>query len=533
MTSYVTPKKNTEYIFYVGLTSQANTKIFQANPTLAAGDAQVSTDGGALGNLATIPAVTPGSSKMVKVTLSAGEMNGDNVTVVFSDAAGAEWCDLVVNIQTTARQIDDLAFPTTSGRSIDVSATGEVEANVTQIDAAATSGNNATLNLKQLNIVNNAGSALVASSTGSDGHGIEASGNGGGEGIKATGGATGSGIEAVGGATSGHGVSGVATASNSDGMRLSGVGAGSGLQTIGGATGHGIQAIGGQTSGNGIRARVNVVGASNDNGMSIEGSGSGNGLYVVGGATGHGFQATGGATSGNAINAAATAGNGHGVNIAGQGSGHGINVTGGATGNGIDANGGATSGDGINAAAPTLGDGMQLTGAGVGGLDLDAAINEFTAAGLAQFFLTDSGETYASSVAGSVVQEITVNSGGAGITAQDVRDAMKLAPTAGAAAVGSVDVKLDDILDDTGTSGVVISTTTQNSIADALLKRDWTAITGEAARSALNALRAIRNRVRINAGTMSIFEEDDASVAWSAPVTTDAAALPIIEIDPT
>ena len=406
-------------------------------------------------------------------------------------------------------------------------------ANVTQIDAAATSGNNATLNLKQLNIVNNAGSALVASSTGSDGHGIEASGNGGGEGIKATGGATGSGIEAVGGATSGHGVSGVATASNSDGMRLSGVGAGSGLQTIGGATGHGIQAIGGQTSGNGIRARVNAAGASNDNGMSIEGNGSGNGLYVVGGATGHGFQATGGATSGNAINAAAAAGNGHGLSLAGQGSGHGLIATGGATGNGIDANGGATSGDGINAAAPTLGDGMQLTGAGAGGLDLDAAINEFTAAGLAQFFLTDSGETYASSVAGSVVQEITVNSGGAGITAQGVRDAMKLAPTAGAAAAGSVDVKLDDILDDTGTSGVVISTTTQNSIADALLKRDWTAVTGEAARSALNALRAIRNRVRINAGTLTVYEEDDATPAWTAPVTTDAAALPITEIDPT
>jgi hypothetical protein len=38
------------------------------------------------------------------------------------------------------------------------------------------------------------------------------------------------------------------------------------------------------------------------------------------------------------------------------------------------------------------------------------------------------------------------------ITAQQVRDAMKLAPTAGAGAAGSVDVHLDDILEDTGTT---------------------------------------------------------------------------------
>ncbi len=39
------------------------------------------------------------------------EMAGDNIQVQFVDAAGAEWCDLVVNIQTTLRQVDDLAYP--------------------------------------------------------------------------------------------------------------------------------------------------------------------------------------------------------------------------------------------------------------------------------------------------------------------------------------------------------------------------------------------------------------------------------------
>jgi hypothetical protein len=111
MATYVPAKRATELIFYMGLVSQS-TGQFQANPTLAAGDVKVSKDGGALANLSTLPAVTPAGSKMVKVTLSGTEMTADNVTLVFSDAAGAEWDDCIVNIQTAARQIDDLATPT-------------------------------------------------------------------------------------------------------------------------------------------------------------------------------------------------------------------------------------------------------------------------------------------------------------------------------------------------------------------------------------------------------------------------------------
>lgn len=106
MTTYIPPQKNVEYIFYVGLVSQADTKLLQNNPTLAAGDVLVSTDGGATSNLDTIPAVTPASSDMVKVTVSTTEMNGDNIIIVFSDAAGSEWCDLIINIQTSAQSLD-------------------------------------------------------------------------------------------------------------------------------------------------------------------------------------------------------------------------------------------------------------------------------------------------------------------------------------------------------------------------------------------------------------------------------------------
>ncbi len=108
MPTMVPPQKGVEYIFYVSLISQANAKVMQNNPTLATGDVLVSTDGGATSNLDTLPAVTPASSDMVKVTVSATEMNGDNIIIVFSDVAGAEWCDLMVNIQTSAKSLDTI-----------------------------------------------------------------------------------------------------------------------------------------------------------------------------------------------------------------------------------------------------------------------------------------------------------------------------------------------------------------------------------------------------------------------------------------
>lgn len=111
MATQVPPKKNAAggFTCYVSLTSQANPLIFQANPTLAAGDVKVSIDGGALANLNTLPDVDPDASKLVKVVLSQAEINGDNIQVIFSDAAGDEWCDLTLNIQTVDNQFNDLS----------------------------------------------------------------------------------------------------------------------------------------------------------------------------------------------------------------------------------------------------------------------------------------------------------------------------------------------------------------------------------------------------------------------------------------
>ena len=75
-----------------------------------------------------------------------------------------------------------------------------------------------------------------------------------------------------------------------------------------------------------------------------------------------------------------------------------------------------------------------------------------------------------------------------------------------------------------------IPTADQN--ADALLKRDWTEITGEAARSVLNALRFLRNKWTLSGGMLTITKEDDSTPAWSGPVTTDTSAKPVTGVDP-
>lgn len=68
-----------------------------------------------------------------------------------------------------------------------------------------------------------------------------------------------------------------------------------------------------------------------------------------------------------------------------------------------------------------------------------------------------------------------------------------------------------------------------DTIADAVLKRDWTAVTGEASRSVLNALRALRNKVT-RAGV--VYKENDSTPAWTFTTTEDATAAPLTEIDP-
>lgn len=109
MPTYNTPKRGVAFKMYVGLVDQSNTKLLKANPTIAAGDFQISKDGGAFTNLTTLPSANPASGRAVMIDLSASEMTADNIVIQCVDAAGAEWCDQLINLQTTASQLDDLA----------------------------------------------------------------------------------------------------------------------------------------------------------------------------------------------------------------------------------------------------------------------------------------------------------------------------------------------------------------------------------------------------------------------------------------
>lgn len=197
-----------------------------------------------------------------------------------------------------------------------------------------------------LTISNAGGSALTLTSSGSNGSGLIAQGNGTGSGISGTGGATGAGIAGVGGSTSGIGISGTGSAGNSAGIAGIGQGTAAGVRGTGGATGRGIHGQGGSTSGVGIEGTGT---AGNSVGILGTGQGSAAGVRGTGGATGRGILGVGGATSGAGIEGQGTAGNSAGILGAGQGSAAGLRAVGGATGNGISAVGGATSGHGIQA----------------------------------------------------------------------------------------------------------------------------------------------------------------------------------------
>jgi len=97
------PKKNQAWGFDVVLEDFLNPGLAKSNPTLASGDVKISTDNGAKANLGTLPAVSPASSEIVSGVTTAGEMNGDKVTIIFHDqTAPPEWSDYAFTILTTA-----------------------------------------------------------------------------------------------------------------------------------------------------------------------------------------------------------------------------------------------------------------------------------------------------------------------------------------------------------------------------------------------------------------------------------------------
>ena len=102
------PLKGVAYTFLVGVSDAANPANFRVNPTIAAGDFQVSTDGSAFANLATLPVVSPAGSITILISLSAAEMNGDKVNVQGIDVAGNEWESILVALDLPAGTIETM-----------------------------------------------------------------------------------------------------------------------------------------------------------------------------------------------------------------------------------------------------------------------------------------------------------------------------------------------------------------------------------------------------------------------------------------
>ena len=68
-------------------------------------------------------------------------------------------------------------------------------------------------------------------------------------------------------------------------------------------------------------------------------------------------------------------------------------------------------------------------------------------------------------------------------------------------------------------------------IADEFLNRDLAGGASGGSRGVRNALRALRNRRAIAAGTLTVYQENDSTSAWTAAVTT-TAGNPVSEVDP-
>ena len=99
---YNPPVKNQDFKVRVALRDPNDPRSFKSTPTIAAGDWKVSIDGAALGNLATLPSVSPAASIWVLIELSAAEMNGDSIVVQGVDQTNPkEWSDFAMPIVTS------------------------------------------------------------------------------------------------------------------------------------------------------------------------------------------------------------------------------------------------------------------------------------------------------------------------------------------------------------------------------------------------------------------------------------------------
>lgn len=364
-------------------------------------------------------------------------------------------------------ELAEVLRPVTAGRQLDVDANNRAAADMQEISGDATAADNLetmldgtggqTFSLGQLNINNSSGSAIVATSSGSNGHGAIFTGNGSGEGISTNGGATGHGFQATGGATSGDGINASAMAGN-----------GSGFNATGHGSGHGIKGTGGGTTGSGIRGQANTSasgdadgasfqGAKNGAGMSFHGggdmgagTGNGPGIYSSADGTGAACQFYAGPNSVTAFMIDARGGptDCTALETYGKGAYPAWKLQGGATGPGVEINGGATSGAGI-AVNATLGDAVDL----------------YTVSGDALWIGSDNGHAIVGSAAGASKNALNLTSGASTRIDSGTIGEIQFG-LATASALATVDTIVDAILINTDEIGVAGAGLTNINLPD-------------------------------------------------------------------
>jgi hypothetical protein len=98
--------------------------------------------------------------------------------------------------------------------------------------------------------------------------------------------------------------------------------------------------------------------------------------------------------------------------------------------------------------------------------------------------------------------------------------------------VGAIKAKTDNL---PASPAAVSDIPTAIQNADALLNRDMSTGTDSGSttvRTPRQALRFLRNKWDLAAGTLTVKKEDDSTTSWTAAITTDAAAVPVIGSDP-
>lgn len=103
--------------------------------------------------------------------------------------------------------------------------------------------------------------------------------------------------------------------------------------------------------------------------------------------------------------------------------------------------------------------------------------------------------------------------------------------------VAAIKAKTDNLPASPAATGdaMTLTASERNSVADALLNRDMSVGTDSGSptvRTVRQALRFLRNKWSIAAGTLTVTKEDDATASWTSAVTGTAGADPITSSDP-